>query len=73
MSVEKYICPRCGESMHWTGNISQNPNENRWCSVLYEYKCNNIRCGHKTKYDNLDSYGMRAKKMIYSKLIKSEF
>lgn len=64
MGVEKYICPMCGKEMFWTGYVSQNLKEKRWCSLLYEYKCENIGCGYKTKYDSLDSAGNRAKEMI---------
>lgn len=64
MSVEKFICPRCGKEMHWTGYISQNINEHRWCGILYEYKCGNLHCGYKTKYDTLCSSGRRIKNLI---------
>lgn len=63
MDDNKHTCPRCGEKMYWTGDVSQNPNENRWCSVVYVYQCRNIDCGYKSKYENLDSAGIRLKQM----------
>lgn len=35
MNNEKYSCPLCGNTMYWTGNISQNMNNKRYCSILY--------------------------------------
>lgn len=59
MRDNKYTCPICGEKMCWTGDICQNPNENRWCSVLYVYQCRNIDCRYKSKYEKLDSAAER--------------
>ena len=57
MNSNKYICPKCNEEMCWTGEICQNPNEHRYCSILYVYQCGNIDCGYKSRYKNLDSAG----------------
>lgn len=64
MSDEKYICPRCGNEMSWTGNISQDLSEKRYCAVVFEYECRNFKCLYKSKYNQLDSAGMRHKNMI---------
>lgn len=64
MSNKKYICPRCNNIMYWTGEICQNPNETRWCSALYQYKCINLNCRYESRYDELDSAGLHHKEMI---------
>ena len=64
MNNEKYICPRCGKEMSWTGNISQDLSENYCAAILYEYKCWNYKCGYKSKYKLLDDNGMKYKNMI---------
>lgn len=65
MNKEKYVCPRCGKEMSWTGNVSQNLNI-KYCDIVYEYKCRNVDCGYKTKYERLDDDGMHYKNMIDS-------
>ncbi len=59
MSNETYICPICGTKMCWTGDVSQNPNEKRWCSVVYHYQCRNVDCRHKSTYEELDQFETR--------------
>ena len=64
MNKEKYICPICGEEMSWTGNVSQNLDEKRWSSLLYEYQCRNGRFEYKTKYKQLDTAGIKVQEKI---------
>ena len=56
---KKYYCPKCRDKMRWTGNVSQNLKGTCVCSLLYEYKCENLRCRYKEKYDSLDSAGAK--------------
>lgn len=63
MSDEKYICPRCGKEMFWTGDVSQDLKKS-YCAILFVYKCTNYNCNYKTKYERLDSAGERQKYRI---------
>lgn len=59
MNNEKYSCPLCGNTMYWTGNISQNMNNKRYCSILYQYRCVGPNCIYESKYEQLDSSAIR--------------
>lgn len=64
MTNEKYICPLCGNEMHWTGYISQDTNNKKYRSILYKYRCGIPSCGYEKKYKRLDSAGIIVKNMI---------
>ena len=49
--VDNFICPRCGKELYWTGDVCQNPNENRWAAIEYVYECRNIDCNYKLYSD----------------------
>ena len=64
MGSEKYICPRCGKEMIWTGDVCQDLKESYCGAILFVYKCGNYDCNYMTKYKRLDSAGEQSKYKI---------
>ena len=57
MSDGRYICPICSNELFYTGQISQDIKEKRYCKIRYHYHC--LNCGYETTYYILDDFTMR--------------